>query len=124
MFRENDWLFSTKEGRQQLLTNTQYERLAVVILRREHAFENMQSVQSEISGSIKSFAPGDLSNSVIPFLTLGNDVGKREIVYEGHSEMSGPFVIEDVEDECGTHRKIIFLSNPFVTQSESRLKLS
>lgn len=54
---------------------------------------------------------------------MGNDVGKREVIHKGHSELSGEFVVEDVlgaDDE--TFRRLIFLNNQFVIQSEAQLK--
>lgn len=55
---------------------------------------------------------------------MGNDVGKREIVYKGKSDLSGEFVVEDVlgaDDD--TFRRLIFLNNQFVIQSEAQLTL-
>lgn len=43
---------------------------------------------------------------------------------EGHSELSGDFIVEDVvADEGQTFRRLIFTSCPNVIQSEARLKL-
>lgn len=55
---------------------------------------------------------------------MGNDVGKREIIYKGKSDLSGEFIVEDVlgaDDE--TFRRLIFLNNQFVIQSEAQLIL-
>ena len=117
-----DWLFSTKEGRQQLLKSVQYDRLAIVILRREHEFDTLDAVKDEIGSSVKNFAPSRLLKSQIPFLSLGSDIGKRKVCYKGNSDMSGPFVVEEVETESGTYRRLVFLNNQFVVQSEAKLK--
>ena len=118
-----DWLFSTKEGRQQLLKTTQRDRLAIVTLRREHTFENLEAVKKEIGESISNLAPAGLSVTEIPFLSLGTDVGKRTICYEGTSEISGSYVVEEIEDAGHTYRRLIFMNNQFAIQSEARLKL-
>ncbi|XP_058793465.1 eEF1A lysine and N-terminal methyltransferase homolog isoform X2 [Phymastichus coffea] len=119
--REMDWLFRTKEGRQQLSKSVQYDRLAIVILRRGQIFENLNTVKKELADSIKSFAPAALKNQ-IPFLSLGKDIGTRKILYEGNSNISGPFVIEENETENGVYRRLVFLNNQFVIQSEAKLK--
>lgn len=52
-------------------------------------------------------------------------MGKREIRYEGKSEFSGPFVIEDTTGDNGDiFRRLIFLQNQNVVQSEAKLKSS
>ncbi|OXU27110.1 hypothetical protein TSAR_005725 [Trichomalopsis sarcophagae] len=120
--REMDWLFSTKEGRQQLLKSAQHDRLAIVILRRGQIFESLEAVKNELGDSIKNFAPAGLSKSQIPFLSLGSDIGQRKIIYEGKSDFSGQFVVEEIETESGLYRRLVFLNNQFVIQSEAKLK--
>lgn len=60
----------------------------------------------------------------IPFLSLGEDIGSRTVVCEGHSDLSGDYIVEDVvADEGQTFRRLIFTSCPNIIQSEARLKL-
>ncbi|XP_050593395.1 eEF1A lysine and N-terminal methyltransferase homolog [Bombus affinis] len=121
--KETDWLFSTKEGRQQVLKSSQRDRLAIVTLCREHKFENWEAVKSEIEDCILNLAPEGLSGkNNIPFLSLGSDVGVRTICFEGKSNLSGPFVVEEIERDGSEFRRLIFLNNPYVVQSEARLK--
>ncbi|XP_053994379.1 eEF1A lysine and N-terminal methyltransferase homolog [Hylaeus volcanicus] len=121
--KETDWLFSTKEGRQQVLKSAQRDRLAIVTLRREHKFENWDAVKSELEDCILNLAPEGLSGkSDIPFLSLGSDVGVRITCYEGKSDLSGLFVVEEIERDGYEFRRLVFLNNPYVIQSEARLK--
>ncbi|KYN10088.1 PREDICTED: methyltransferase-like protein 13 [Trachymyrmex cornetzi] len=121
--KETDWLFSTKEGRQQVLKSAQRDRLAIVTLRREHKFDNWDAVKTELENCVLNLAPAGLcSKNDIPFLSLGLDVGVRNICYEGKSEISGSFVIEEVEKDGHEFRRLVFLNNPYVIQSEARLK--
>jgi hypothetical protein len=78
----------------------------------------------------------DESSHMIPFVTTSEGVGEREIVARGHSELSGEYVVEQVRgsasdddggdggggdhdgDETTVARRLYFLSNPFVIQSE------
>lgn len=58
----------------------------------------------------------------VPFLSLGSDIGKRTVRHRGNSELSGGYVVEDFEDEDGqVFRRLIFLTNQNVVQSEVRL---
>ncbi|XP_076390191.1 eEF1A lysine and N-terminal methyltransferase homolog isoform X2 [Megachile rotundata] len=120
--KETDWLFSTKEGRQQVLKSAQQDRLAIVTLRREHKFESWDAVKSELEECILNLAPDGLSGKNIPFLSLGSDVGVRTTCYEGKSDLSGPFVVEEIERDGCEFRRLVFLNNPYVIQSEARLK--
>ena len=121
--RETDWLFSTKEGRQQVLKSAQRDRLAIVTLRREHKFDNWDAVKTELENCILNLAPAGLcGKNDIPFLSLGSDVGVRNICYEGKSDISGSFVIEEVKKDGHKFRRLVFLNNPYVIQSEARLK--
>ncbi|XP_017893172.1 methyltransferase-like protein 13 [Ceratina calcarata] len=121
--KETDWLFCTKEGRQQVLKSAQRDRLAIVTLCRDHKFESWDAVKSELEDCILNLAPEGLSGKCdIPFLSLGTDVGVRTKCYEGKSELSGPFVVEEIEKDGSEFRRLIFLNNPYVIQSEARLK--
>ena len=58
----------------------------------------------------------------IPFLSVGGDAGRATRVHSGHSQWCGEYVVEDVAgDEGSTLRRLVFLSNPNVVQSEVRL---
>ncbi|XP_043510386.1 eEF1A lysine and N-terminal methyltransferase homolog [Frieseomelitta varia] len=121
--KETDWLFSSKEGRQQVLKSSQCDRLAIVTLCREHKFESWDVVKSEIRECILSLAPeGLIDKNDIPFLSLGTDIGIRKTCIEGESKLSGPFIVEEIERDGNEFRRLIFLNNPYVVQSEARLK--
>ena len=58
----------------------------------------------------------------VPFLSIGEDLGSRVVLHEGNSELSGDFVVEDVDGDGGhQYRRLVFLSNRNVVQSEARL---
>lgn len=122
--RETDWLFATKQGRRKLLESAQHARLAIVTMHRGQAYTSLDDVKLELNETVKSFAPKGLKDAAkIPFLSLGSDVGLRTIVHKGISEMSGEFVIEDVTGEDKkTFRRLVFLSNQSVIQSEALMK--
>lgn len=57
----------------------------------------------------------------MPILSLGDDVGKREIKCSAKSEISGEYVVEDISNNDAMFRRLIFLSNPYLVQSEAKL---
>ncbi|XP_055919548.1 eEF1A lysine and N-terminal methyltransferase homolog [Eupeodes corollae] len=120
--REIEWLFSTPQGRKKLLENAKFNRLAIVTMHRDQEYGSLDSVKSELSESVKTLAPKGLTD-LIPYLSLGKDVGKRETLVCGFSTISGDFRIEEVEGDDGKiFRRLIFLSNRNVVQSEALLK--
>lgn len=122
--RETEWLFATKPGRRKLLESAQYSRLAIVTMHRNQTYTSLDDIKLELNETVKSFAPRGLRDAgKIPFLSLGSDVGTRKVVHKGTSEMSGDFVVEDVTtDGKKTYRRLIFLNNQSVIQSEALLK--
>ncbi|XP_049870997.1 eEF1A lysine and N-terminal methyltransferase homolog [Pectinophora gossypiella] len=119
--RESEWLFGTAAGRRQLQDSARFGRLVVAVLRRGHQFDSLDAVKEELTHPAKMLIPYGFTGQ-IPFLSLGSDVGRRVKVFEGSSMVSGGFVVEDVAVEGATHRRLVFLHNQFLVQSEARLK--
>ncbi|XP_066295235.1 eEF1A lysine and N-terminal methyltransferase-like [Branchiostoma lanceolatum] len=121
--REVEWLFATDEGRRQLAGTAGFRRLVVVSLQREHPYETMAEIQKELSAKVMELAPPGFNRKVqVPFLSVGADIGTRTVCYEGTSEFSGPYVVEDVEGEEGViFRNLIFLTNRNAVQSQARM---
>ncbi|XP_033119129.1 eEF1A lysine and N-terminal methyltransferase-like [Anneissia japonica] len=122
--REVEWLFSNPKGRLQLAESAGFKRLVVVLLHRDNQYDSLQSIQDELSGNIMELSPADLpGNTKVPFLSIGNDIGKRTIVQSGTSELSGDFVVEDVQVQGENPvRRLIFMKTQHHIQSESKLK--
>ncbi|CAH2001857.1 unnamed protein product [Acanthoscelides obtectus] len=121
--REAEWLFSTKAGRKNLVRVTKHNRLAIITLHRGQKYESLDAVQKELSDTICNLAPSSLNVKKIPFLSLGSDVGHRTIRYEGNSQFSGDYVIEDVITESGDkYRRLFYTSSQLVIQSEGKLR--
>ncbi|KAH8325691.1 hypothetical protein KR067_004465 [Drosophila pandora] len=119
--REIEWLFGTPAGRKKLQESANFQRLAVVTLHRDQLYSTLEEVKLELADSIKNLSPSGLTDQ-IPYLSLGSDVGKRETLICGFSKISGDFRIEEVEASGKTLRRLIFLSNQFVVQSEALVK--
>ncbi|KAG8555837.1 hypothetical protein GDO81_017834 [Engystomops pustulosus] len=121
--RETEWLFGSETGRRQLAGSVGFRRLLVVALHRDQQYDSMEAIQSELSAKVLELAPPGLpDNQQVPFLSAGGDIGVRTVQYRGRSEMSGEYVVEDVRgDGTSYFRRLIFLSNQNVVQSEARL---
>ncbi|KAF4519043.1 hypothetical protein B566_EDAN001629 [Ephemera danica] len=123
--RETEYLFASAEGHRQLLATASAERLAIISLHRGHTYEGgLAAVKEELAPCIVQLAPPGLPpNTQIPFLSTGDDAGHREVIFQGHSDFSGDFVVEDVEVDGGESlRKLVFLGSRGVVQSEALLK--
>ncbi|CAH0383255.1 unnamed protein product [Bemisia tabaci] len=122
--RESEWLFSSTEGRQVLLDNCKVDRLAVITMHRGHEYPDLKGVQEELNDTVANVAPyGMLEKKMkLPFLSLGNNLGSRKTCYSAESEISGSLLVEEVEADGCTYRRLIFLKSPNVIQSEARLR--
>ncbi|KAM7388530.1 hypothetical protein PAMP_024698 [Pampus punctatissimus] len=120
---ETAWLYSSSEGRRQLATSANFRRLVIVAMHRNQEYTDMQAVQSELSPMVMDLAPpGMPDNQQVPFLSVGGDLGWREVVSRGVSDLSGDYCVENVRGEDGElYRRLVFLSNAALVQSESRL---
>ncbi|MEE6496117.1 hypothetical protein FKM82_002233 [Ascaphus truei] len=121
--RETEWFFGTEQGRRQLVGSVGFRRLIIVALHRDQQYNGMESIQAELSTKVLELAPPGLPyNHQIPFLSAGGDIGTRTIQHRGRSELSGEYVVEDVRGEGTSYfRRLIFLNNQNVVQSEARL---
>ncbi|XP_051661991.1 eEF1A lysine and N-terminal methyltransferase isoform X2 [Manacus candei] len=121
--RETEWLFGTEEGRRQLATSAGFGRLVTVALHREQHYEGMAGIQAELSGKVMELAPPGLpARQQVPFLSVGGDIGVRAVRHQDTSPLSGEYVVEDVKGDGTCYfRRLIFLRNRNVVQSEARL---
>lgn len=62
-FRELEWHFGTKLGRQELVSQAKYQRLVIVYLNRAHTYENLDTILAELSPKIIELAPKGLQAS-------------------------------------------------------------
>ncbi|MBW02722.1 Methyltransferase-like protein 13, partial [Eschrichtius robustus] len=121
--RETEWLFGMEEGRKQLAASAGFRRLITVALHRGQQYEGMDSIQAELSARVMELAPAGMpAQQQVPFLSVGGDIGVRTVQHQDCSPLSGDYVIEDVQgDDRRYFRRLIFLSNRNVVQSEARL---
>lgn len=120
---ETAWLYSSAEGQKQLAASANFRRLVIVAMNRNQEYDNMEAVQSELSPMVMNLAPpGMPPNHQIPFLSATGDLGWREVVSTGISDLSGEYCVENVRGEDGElYRRLVFLSNAALIQSESKL---
>lgn len=120
--REHEWMFATEEGAAELAQGAGFSRLILVALGRGHTFESTAQVQEELNSKILELAPNTMNSTErIPYLTIEEGIGKRNIIHRGHSDLSGELFIEEVYDQNELLRRLVFLSNTNVIQSEVRL---
>ncbi|VFV34290.1 methyltransferase-like protein [Lynx pardinus] len=112
-----------EEGRKQLAASAGFRRLITVALHRGQQYEGMDSIQAELSARVLELAPAGMpTQQQVPFLSVGGDIGVRTVQHQACSPLSGNYVVEDVQgDDKRYFRRLIFLSNRNVVQSEARL---
>ena len=96
----------------------------MVHLNRDHIYTSLDQIKDELSGYVMELSPHDLSSKqTVPFLSLGGevDVGLRHERCRGKSEISGEYVVEDVTVNGEVYRRLVFLNNPKLIQSEARI---
>ncbi|KAI9914512.1 hypothetical protein PsorP6_007626 [Peronosclerospora sorghi] len=122
--REHEWMFSTEEGANELAAGAGFSRLILVALGRGgHAFESTAKVQEELNPKVLELAPDTLGfDEKIPYLTVEEGLGSRNIVHQGMSPLSGAFFVEEVEEDGELFRRLVFLSNTNIIQSEVKLQ--
>ncbi|CAL9695681.1 unnamed protein product [Knipowitschia caucasica] len=120
---ETAWLYSSAEGQEQLAASANFRRLVIVGMHRNQEYTSMEAVQTELSPMVMDLAPPAMPpNHQVPFLSATGDLGWREVVSTGTSELSGDFCVENVRGEdCELYRRLVFLSNTALIQSESKL---
>ena len=124
--REVEFLFNTTEGQMDLAGQAGFARFIVVAMERGHDFSGgLDQVKRELDPYMSKLAPPSNSPFQIPYLTTGTDsLGSRVEMHSGKSEYSGEYAVEEVvtdEDDGIIVRRLIFLDNSNLVQSEVRL---
>ena len=148
MGREHEWLFGARAGQRALCKQAGVGRLIFVTLGvgaangRRFAALSQAQVQAELSPAVLTMLPASSSGgsggspAACPYLAVAAELGRREVVAEGRSALSGVYVVEDCyeeseeeEAECAAtgalppfnRRRLIFASNRAALQSEVHL---
>jgi SAM-dependent methyltransferase len=128
--REHEWLFSSAEGARQLAASCAVGRLLLVSLGRGHAFGDAKAVQAELSPLVLPLLPAAVRSAptgAVPFLTTQAGLGRRTLVAQAESVLSGTVDVEDVDGEpdddgaATVLRRLVFSANVNLIQSEARL---
>ncbi|VBB31719.1 unnamed protein product [Acanthocheilonema viteae] len=122
--RDHDWFFATERGRASLRKQCCKDRLAIVTLYREQKYENMEQVKDELGPYVIQLTPASLlqteRKSVVEFLSLGK-IDVKETRATGHSDINGPWAVEDVRIQAAMYRRLVFLSTQNLVQTEAKL---
>ena len=129
--RESEYMFSSKRGLQSIAESAKCARLIAVSFGRHHQFRDQTAVQEELTYVVQilsrngEFLPlaslrKKFKDSSIPFVALGG-IGKRDVLAECETQFSGKCLVEQVESEGSIVRRLYFVNNPFVIQSEAVL---
>lgn len=99
--REHEYQFASHYGLDCIGRQASTLRLIAVRCNRPHNFPAMTELQSELSPLVVSLTPSITPvDEKIPYMAIQND-DRWEVIYQGHSAVSGDFIIEEAAD---THR--------------------
>lgn len=130
--RESEFMFHTQRGLLSLAQSAGCARLIAVAFGRHHEFESQQAVQEELTFVVQVISQQGIflppavykrnskNASSIPFMAL-DGIGSRNVLAEGETTMSGKYLVEQVKVGDQVLRRLYFMENPFVIQSEVAL---
>jgi len=128
--RESEYMFS-RAGLNAIAQSAQTARLIAVSFGRKHTFLTQQFVQEELTFPVQviarqgKFLPQSHSQlqtrKDIPFMAL-DGIGKRSVLVEDESKLSGSYIVEQVQVDERQVRRLYFMDNPFLIQTEVSLK--
>eukprot|EP00884_Botryococcus_braunii_P023150 jgi/Botrbrau1/9519/Bobra.0211s0010.1 len=126
--REHEWVFASEEGQRQIAAQCSTGRLIVLSLSHCQQYGSLEEVKKEASREVLPLLPGLVRGSpaAVPIMTTDDGIGHRTTLETASSAISGSIVVEDVEEGTGKDRKrlrrMVFLSNRGLIQSEVRLQ--
>jgi spermidine synthase len=116
--REHEFLFGQPEGQAQLAQQSGLSRLVFVFLSRgQHERSTVESVKAELAAYMRALAPQALGDRPMPYLAVGDGIGRRALLARVPSEVNGEMIVEEVE---GDVRRLVFARSQLV-QSEARV---
>ena len=137
--RESEYIFNSKRGLQSVAASANCSRLIAVAFQRLYHYASQESVQEELREMVVYLCQDGifllstkqrqqspkLENSLqIPFLAL-QGLGERNVLARGSTPSTGEYIVEQtlVESQQWA-RRLYFLNNPNVIQSQVYLKQS
>jgi hypothetical protein len=118
--REHEFLFSSEDGLKQIAQSASCSRLLSFALNRGHVFNSLEDVKMELNQSVIDFSPESFSGR-IPFITTQDGAGCRNAVAEGRLSYGDEYIVEEAEIEGRVVRRLVFMTNSSVIQTEVRL---
>jgi hypothetical protein len=126
--RESEFIFASQRGLLSVAESAGCARLIAVAFGRRHRFESQQAVQEELTFVVQVLSQQGLflppavykrnnKNLTIPFMAL-DGIGSRNVLAEGATTLSGNYLVEQVKADSRMVRRLYFMDNPFVIQSE------
>lgn len=133
--RETEYIFYSQKGLLSIAESAKCARLVAVSFGRSSTFSDQAFVQEELTYVVQilsrqgAFLPAyhqskHASDASIPFMAI-DGIGCRNVLVEGETTMSGAYLVEQVKaEEERIVRRLYFMDNPFVIQSEVAMRSS
>ncbi|CAM9705323.1 unnamed protein product [Chrysoparadoxa australica] len=122
--RELDFAFNSEEGLLQVAESANARRLIAVRLNRGHEFKDYDQVKAELGPMMMGLLSPESEKGAVPIMAVDSSLGdSATCLAEGSLACAGTggYVVEELQEEGGKLRRLVFLSNQGVVQTEVRL---
>ena len=98
----------------------------MVLLNARHEYGALDEVKTELSWLVAELKCPNFIGKSVPFLTDSSELGERNVIHSGKSEIYGDFSVEesesrDIDNEEFTYRRLIFQNQPTLVQCQCRI---
>ena len=114
--REYDRIFADEDGQQSIINSGRFSRLMFITINHTHRVRDIEEIKGDLSEKIIQLQCPDCVTDPIPFLTDGDDVGERCVIYTSVDKL-----VVETQKKHGILRELVFLSAKGQVQSEVRV---
>lgn len=114
--REHDRHFSDEDGQQSILTSGRFSRLMFITINHTHRVRSIDEIKEDLSEKLIQLQCPDCVTDPIPFLTDGNDLGERSVIYTSVDK-----IVVECQKKKDILRQLVFMSAKGQVQSEVRV---
>ena len=100
----------------------------MVLLNAAHEYGSLEDVKGELSWLVAELKAASFVAKSVPFLTESNELGERNTLFMGESDINGKFFVEESTSDDGSgkkmnYRRLVMHNQPTIVRSECRTKM-
>lgn len=98
-------MFSEEDGQQTILTSGRFSRLIFITINHTHRVRSIEEIKGDLSDKLIQLQCPDCVTDPIPFLTDGDDLGERSVIYTSVDKL-----VVECQRKANILRQLVFLS--------------